>query len=177
MRKVITAEMLQSQRGRDQLVLDEDAILTPSARDVARQMGLSIVAPGHKNAPPAHDYGTKSHRQKPIPPSPPRPMANRPPTNDRQNRVGNRIVICSFGIDQQGILATLATAIAGQGGNIRDVSQTILQGYFSLILSVDLDLQSYSFKTFKERVMSAGRDLGLEVSIQKQEIFEAMHRV
>jgi ACT domain-containing protein len=162
MKKVITAEQLRSYRGKSQICLDADTILTPSAQDAAREMGLEVRTEGC-------EVPLKSRESSPVALGAPRPGASA--------EAGELVIISAFGPDRPGILAGLSSSIAEQGGNVRDVSQTILEGYFSLILSVAVDLGRTSFATFKERVKAVGEGLGLEVSVQKQVIFQAMHRI
>jgi len=161
MKKVVTAEQLRAYKGRTEVCLEDGTILTPSAHDAAREMGLSVRI-GDCEVPPTTRNGT-------LPPL----------AHDRSVAAdgSDLMIIAAFGPDRPGILAGLTACIAEQGGNIRDVSQTILQGYFSLILSVATDLAASDFAAFKDRVKAAGAALGLEVSVQKQAIFQAMHRI
>lgn len=167
MKKVITAEQLRAYKGRAELCLDADSILTPSAQDAAREMGLRVRTEGC-------EVPVKSRAAGPVMPlrkdEPPLPQA--PPGSD-----ADLVIIAAFGQDRHGILAALCATIAEHGGSVRDVSQTILQGYFSLILSVSIAPDTGAFAGFKARIKTVGESLGLEVSIQKQVIFQAMHRV
>ena len=160
MKKVVTAEQLRAYKGRTEVCLEEGTILTPSAQDAAREMGLTVRI-GDCEVQPTARNGT------------PALASERSVAGDGSDLM----IVAAFGPDRPGILAGLTACIAEQGGNIRDVSQTILQGYFSLILSVATDLAASDFAAFKDRVKAAGAALGLEVSVQKQAIFQAMHRI
>jgi ACT domain-containing protein len=163
MRKVITAEQLRAYQGRSEVCFEGDAILTPSAQDVAREMGLRVRT-GDCEVPVVRRNG--------------RPVPALLDLDAPQGLTGegDLVILSAFGQDRLGILAALTGAIAEQGGSVRDVSQTILQGYFSLILSVALP-SAASFAAFKDRVKSIGSSLGLEVAVQRQAIFQAMHRI
>ena len=165
MKKVITAEQLRGFKGRAEICLDVDTILTPSAQDAAREMGLRIRT-GDCEVPMTRREST------PLPAL----LELEPSTAAASAQDTDPVVIAAFGLDRQGILAAITGAIAEQGGNVRDVSQTILQGYFSLILSVELT-SATSFAAFKERIKSVAAGLGLELSVQRQAIFQAMHRI
>lgn len=172
MRKVITAEQLQGYRGRSQLVIPSDAILTPSAKETAAEMGLKLLR-GEDTNSVSTEFEAAPGRQAPR-----EAAAPLPPQRSKQDRLGSDpVVLCAFGLDARGVLAAICTSIAEQGGNIRDVSQTILQGYFSVILSVDIDTGDTSFQKFKKTIVDVGQSLGLEVSVQRQSIFDAMHRI
>lgn len=167
MKKVITAEQLRAYRGRAEICLDDDTILTPSAQDAAREMGLKVRTEGC-------EVPLKSRATGPVLPlrEAGALAAEVPAVVD-----ADLVILAAFGQDRHGILAALCATIAEQGGNVRDVSQTILQGYFSLILSVALPPAGGAFPVFKDRVRKVAEALGLEVSVQKQVIFQAMHRV
>jgi ACT domain-containing protein len=168
MKKVITAEQLRAYRGRADVCFEDGTILTPSAQDAAREMGLSVRI-GNCEAPMT---SRSSAPQQPGVAAPLPPLARPAPDGS-----GELVIIAAFGQDRHGILAALTAAIAERGGSIRDVSQTILEGYFSLILSVAVDAGANGFSAFKQRVKSVGESLGLEVSVHKHVIFQAMHRI
>jgi ACT domain-containing protein len=169
MKKVVTAEQLRAYRGRSEICLEEGTILTPSAQDAAREMGLKVRTGDCEVTLPRRDSG-------PVP-----ALLNleaQPPSSPGAAAVdGDLVIIAAFGQDRHGILAAVTSAIAQEGGSVRDVSQTILQGYFSLVLSVAIPASTASFAAFKERVKAVGQALGLEISVQKQAIFQAMHRI
>lgn len=87
-----------------------------------------------------------------------------------------RAVVSVIGKDQVGIIAKVTHVLAEHRVNVLDISQTILQDFFTMIMIVDIaeldDLNNLT-KEF-ERI---GTEMGLEISIQLEEIFQAMHRV
>jgi ACT domain-containing protein len=88
----------------------------------------------------------------------------------------NLVVITVQGIDKPGIIATVASEVARQHGNVTDLSQTILAGVFVMVLVVDLTgTNGYdSLVTGLERV---GEELGMEISVRLYSVYEAMHRI
>lgn len=87
-----------------------------------------------------------------------------------------RAIVSVIGKDQVGIVAKVTTLLAEQNINILDISQTILQDFFTMMMLVDItnleDLES-----LQQQLAALGKSLGLTINIQREEIFQAMHRV
>ena len=79
-----------------------------------------------------------------------------------------RIVVTSYGADTPGVLAAITDELSGLGANILDVSQKVLQGYFTVVLVADLPPAT--------DVASARERLGVRALVQHEELFQAMHR-
>lgn len=90
--------------------------------------------------------------------------------------ISGRIIVTSYGCDRPGILAALTTELFEAGVNILDVSQKILQGYFTLILLADLSASGLSPTDVQRRLAAHGDRLGVRVLVQHEELFYAMHR-
>ncbi len=90
---------------------------------------------------------------------------------------GNRIIITAFGKNQIGILAALTGILAENQCDIIDLSQKVLQEFFTIMLLVDITRSNKDFESIKTAVVRAGEKLSLKVVIQHEEIFNAMHRV
>lgn len=90
-----------------------------------------------------------------------------------------RCVVVATGINRPGIAAALSTAISDCGGDIQDISQTLVSEFFSMIFVVSLDnlTSGFTFREFKERVEAAGRSIGCECVVFHEAILKAMHRV
>lgn len=88
-----------------------------------------------------------------------------------------KAVITVLGKDRVGIIAGISAVLAEHAVNILDISQTILQDYFNMIMLVELDSHKISIPALSERLDAAGADLGVQVRVQHEEIFSAMHRV
>ena len=86
-----------------------------------------------------------------------------------------KTIITVVGKDTVGIIAKVCTYLAENGINILDISQTIVQGYFNMMMIVDVSLSD--FDTLSAALSALGAELGLQVRIQRSEIFDAMHRI
>jgi ACT domain-containing protein len=88
-----------------------------------------------------------------------------------------RAVITVIGKDRKGIIAGVSTELAEAGINILDISQTILQEYFAMIMLVDMATAAGAFHQIREKLEKKGQELGMEIRIQREDIFNAMHQV
>ena len=88
-----------------------------------------------------------------------------------------RAIVTVVGRDQVGIIANVCTLLAGSGVNILDISQTVLQEYLTMIMLVDTAASSVPFDELSKSLKSRGEEQGLSIRIQREDIFEAMHRI
>jgi len=88
-----------------------------------------------------------------------------------------KAVITVIGTDKIGIIAKISAALADSSVNIEDISQTTMQGYFMMFMFVDISKMTASFEEISEKLRIAGEEIGLEIRIQKEEIFKAMHSI
>ena len=88
-----------------------------------------------------------------------------------------KAVITVVGKDRVGIIAGISTALAENNVNILDISQTILQDYFTMIMLVELDGERLAIPELSARLTVIGNSLGVQVRVQHEEIFSAMHRI
>lgn len=88
-----------------------------------------------------------------------------------------RAFVTVIGHDRVGIIASVCTLLAEKKVNILDISQTILQDNFTMVMLVDATYCTISFEELAEGLGSLGRELGLSIRIQREEIFNAMHRI
>ena len=88
-----------------------------------------------------------------------------------------KAIITVVGADTVGILAKTCTYLAENGINILDISQTVVQGYFNMMMVADLSKASRPFGEIVEGFARIGEELGLQIKCQKAEIFEKMHRL
>lgn len=89
---------------------------------------------------------------------------------------GERVIISAFGHDQPGVLARVSTAVFEAGANILDVSQKILQGYFTLIMIADISNPRASMQALQDRLNRIADEFGVRVFVQHEDLFNAMHR-
>ncbi|NLY42530.1 MAG: ACT domain-containing protein [Clostridiaceae bacterium] len=88
-----------------------------------------------------------------------------------------RAVITVIGKDRVGIIAAISSILANCNVNILDISQTIMQDMFTMIMMVDISKMCTDFSTLSDRLENKGKELGLSVRIQHEDIFNSMHRI
>lgn len=88
-----------------------------------------------------------------------------------------RAICTVIGTDRVGIIAKVSNVLSGADCNILDISQTVLQEFFAMVMLVDLENINVSFEKLKEMLNDAGHELGMEIKIQREEIFNSMHRI
>ncbi len=89
----------------------------------------------------------------------------------------DKIIVTISGKDRVGIVAEISAVLAKYEVNIEDIKQTIMQGCFMMFLLGDISQSKYSFKEIKEAVSLSGQKLGMEIWMQKKEIFDKMHTI
>ena len=88
-----------------------------------------------------------------------------------------KAIVSVFARDSKGIIAYITALLAEKDINVLDISQTLLQEYFAMIMLVDLTDCGMAFTELSSFLEEKGRERGLDVHIQRQDIFDAMHRV
>lgn len=88
-----------------------------------------------------------------------------------------RIVISVLGRDRVGIIAMVATVLAENGVNILNLDQSIIDGFFNMIMIADMSGSRISIKELQEILKAKGDAMGLEIRAQHADIFQVMHRV
>ena len=88
-----------------------------------------------------------------------------------------KCIVTVLGEDTVGIIAKVCTYLAENEINILDISQTLVQGYFNMMMIVDLAKCRRHFEDVSADLAKLGLGMGLKISCQKSEIFEKMHRV
>jgi ACT domain-containing protein len=86
-------------------------------------------------------------------------------------------IITVMGRDRPGLVAGISRVLADHQVNIEDISQTILQEMFSMILIVDISACQTSFEALQEALAQEGNSLGVKVLMQHKKIFDFMHRI
>ena len=89
----------------------------------------------------------------------------------------NKVIITVVGKDTVGIIARVCTYLAENGINILDISQTIVSGYFNMMMIVDMSQAAKEFAEVSANLEEVGQELGVSVKCQRAEIFEMMHRI
>ena len=88
-----------------------------------------------------------------------------------------RTIITVVGKDTVGIIAKVCTYLAENGINILDISQTIVQGYFNMMMIVDTNNMTKQFGDMADEMAALGEEIGVVIKCQKEEIFDKMHRI
>ena len=88
-----------------------------------------------------------------------------------------KTIITVVGKDTVGIIAKVCTYLAENGINILDISQTIVQGYFNMMMVVDTSQTKKSHGDMSEELKTLGEGIGVIIKCQREEIFEKMHRI
>ena len=88
-----------------------------------------------------------------------------------------KCVVSVLGKDRSGIVASVATALAECGANIDDISQTILDDIFSMTMLTTLNPEVADFNTVQERLEQVGTDLGVQIIIQREDVFQYMYKI
>ncbi|MBP3422980.1 MAG: ACT domain-containing protein [Clostridia bacterium] len=88
-----------------------------------------------------------------------------------------RAVVTVTGKDKKGIIATVSAFLAEKGVNIEDISQTILDEYFAMIMIVDMSEAKTELSVLAQECAELGKKIGMSIYIQHEDIFNAMHSI
>jgi UPF0237 protein POTG_03406 len=86
-------------------------------------------------------------------------------------------IITVVGKDQVGIIAKVCVALAEDSINILDISQTIVSGWFNMMMVVDLSTSCHNFEDIVKKLNDLGEEIGVQIKLQRQDIFDNMHRI
>lgn len=86
-------------------------------------------------------------------------------------------IITVIGKDQVGIIAKVCTYLSNNNINILDISQSIIQGYFNMLMIVDLSGLNRKFEELEESLAALGNEIGVIIKLQHEDIFNSMHRI
>ena len=89
----------------------------------------------------------------------------------------DKTIITVVGKDTVGIIAKVCTYLAENGVNILDISQTIVSGYFNMMMITDMSGAKKSFADVSNEMDKLGEEIGVTIKCQREEIFEKMHRI
>ena len=88
-----------------------------------------------------------------------------------------KAIVSVFAKDSKGITAYVTALLAEKEINILDISQTVMQGYFTMMMVVDVSGSNCPLTELAQKLEEKGKEMGLSIRLQREEIFEAMHRV
>ncbi len=86
-------------------------------------------------------------------------------------------ILSVLGEDRVGIVATVSKVLAESGTNIEDIRQSIIGGIFSMTMLVTVDEESTAFDVVQQRLAAASEELGLQITLQREDVFRYMHRI
>ena len=89
----------------------------------------------------------------------------------------DRTIITVVGKDTVGIIAKVCTYLASNSINVLDISQTIVQDFFNMMMIVDVTSLDKDFKVVCDELDKLGEEIGVNIRCQREEIFEKMHRL
>ena len=95
----------------------------------------------------------------------------------REAGSAERLIVSVFGVDHPGIVAGVSQILAEADCSIIDINQTVVQGKFAMIIIADISRARESATALKERFRSAGERLGVRIYAQREDLFNAMHRI
>ena len=88
-----------------------------------------------------------------------------------------QIVLTIVGKDKVGITARVTNALAEMNINIININQNIMQGFFNMVLIADMEGANVTLADARQRMVQLGEEIGVEIRLQSEEIFAAMHRI
>lgn len=88
-----------------------------------------------------------------------------------------RAIVTVVGKDQVGIIAAVCSQLSQRNVNVLDISQTILQDYFTMVMLVDVSKTTVPFAQLAQELSDSGKERSLDIRVQREDIFNAMHRI
>ena len=88
-----------------------------------------------------------------------------------------KAIVTVIGKDKPGIISKVSTALAENNVNIEDISQTIMQGNFTMLMQCDFESAKKSLKELKAVLLELGEQIGVSIHVQHEDIFNAMHKI
>ncbi len=88
-----------------------------------------------------------------------------------------KAIVTVVGKDAVGIIAAVCVELASYNVNVLDISQTVMQGYFTMMMAVDVSESTVPLAELAKAMEKKGKEMNLSIRLQREDIFEAMHRV
>lgn len=88
-----------------------------------------------------------------------------------------KAIVTVIGKDKPGIIAEVCTLLAKSKVNILDISQTVMEGFFTMTMLIDLSQSLQDFVSLDDSLKAKGEEMGLNIRMQREDIFDLMHRV
>ena len=88
-----------------------------------------------------------------------------------------KAIVTVVGKDRVGIIALVCTELARYNVNVLDISQTVMQGYFTMMMVVDVEKANVPLAQLAQNLEEKGKEVDLSIRLQRQDIFDAMHKI
>ena len=88
-----------------------------------------------------------------------------------------KAIVTVIGEDRVGIIASVCADLAAYNVNVLDISQTVMQGYFTMMMVVDVSGATCPVAELAQKFDEKGKEMGLSIRVQREDIFQAMHRI
>lgn len=88
-----------------------------------------------------------------------------------------KAIVTVVGQDRVGIIAGVCTALAKYNVNVLDIRQTVMQGYFTMMMVTEVSMCNLPLSDLITKMDEIGKEMGLSIRVQREDIFEAMHRI
>ena len=88
-----------------------------------------------------------------------------------------KAIVTVIGKDTTGIIATVCTLLAENKINILDISQTVMEGFFTMTMLIDMKESAVPFAEISEKLDATGKEMNLSIRVQREDIFDKMHRI
>ena len=166
-RRFLSADDVRDARGAE-IVVDASTVVTPQALEVAQAAGIAIRTAMGEWKEPAPDRGPDAEQARASLPHLPEP--------EDDPALASAAIVTAVGKNHPGVLAKITAAIAEHKGDVHDVSQRVVGGYFHMILTVELG-SGTSFEAFKTALECLSCPDDFAVRVMNERIFRFMHRV
>jgi ACT domain-containing protein len=166
-RRFLTAEDVR-RAGASEIVVEEGTVVTPQALEAAEQAGIVLRTGGGAWKEPLPDRGPDAETM-------PRRLPHLPEPHDNP-ALESTAIVTAVGKNRPGVLAAITAEIARQKGNVNDVSQKVVEGYFHMILTVELQ-PGASFEAFQTALQCLASPEDFAVRVMNERLFRFMHRV
>ncbi|AFV11512.1 ACT domain-containing protein [Thermacetogenium phaeum DSM 12270] len=152
MREVVTRAKIAELPDRAELKVAAGTIFTRAARELIKEKGIVLRF---------IEEGVLTPQQKP----------------QQADGEIERGIVTVIGHDRVGIIAQIAGILAEANVNILDISQTVLQGFFAMIMIVDLSSSRVGFTELRQKLEETGEKMSLKIGLQHEDAFKYMHRL
>ena len=88
-----------------------------------------------------------------------------------------KAIVTVVGKDRVGIIAGVCVKLAEYNVNVLDISQTVMQGYFTMMMAAEVSMCNVPLAELVTKMEEVGKEMGLSIRVQREDIFEAMHRI